>query len=63
VARIRALAAAPSDPDEIHVIQFPSEQSFAAYKADPRLAQLSGLKQQVIAKMEVYVTSEFYDYG
>jgi hypothetical protein len=44
----RALAAAPSDPDEIHVIHCPSEQSCAAYKADPRLAQLSGLKQQVL---------------
>lgn len=49
-------------PDEIHVIQFPSMDCFEAYKSDARLAELSSLRQEVISKVEIHITSEFHAY-
>ncbi|MGJ8682023.1 DUF1330 domain-containing protein [Paraglaciecola sp.] len=53
---------AENEPDEIHVIHFPNIESFKAYKNDPRVIELSSLKEQMISKMEVYVTNRFHQY-
>ena len=52
----------PQEPDEIHVIQFPSSENFQAYKNDPRLLRLASLKAQTIRKMDVYITNSFHQY-
>ena len=49
-------------PDEIHVIQFPALEYFHNYKNDERLLALSALRSQVIRKIDLYVTDQFYDY-
>lgn len=51
-----------SGPDEVHVIQFPSNEDFDAYKRDVRLVELSGLRQEVIRKIELHITNEFHVY-
>jgi len=40
---------------EIHVITFPSEQAFAAYRKDEHLSQFSGLRDQSIVHTELLV--------
>lgn len=50
------------EPDEIHVIQFPSEMEFEAYKNDARVLSLRTLKEKAIKKMDIYITNRFYDY-
>lgn len=49
-------------PDEVHVLRFPSQAAFAAYRADRRLARLSGVRQRVIARSEVLVSRQRVDY-
>jgi uncharacterized protein (DUF1330 family) len=51
-----------NEPDEIHVIQFPSIEVFNAYKIDPRVAELSSLKSKMIKKTDVYITDNFFQY-
>ncbi|MDO6719896.1 hypothetical protein Q4575_10815 [Psychrosphaera sp. 1_MG-2023] len=50
------------EPDEIHVIQFPSPDHFNAYKNDKRLIELASLKNAMVNKMQVYITNRFYQY-
>ena len=50
------------EPDEIHVIQFPSKTEFDAYKNDPRVLALRDLKDSVIKRMETHITNQFFDY-
>ena len=50
------------EPDEIHVIQFPSAESFEAYKSDMRVVELASLKSEMISKMDVLMTNMFYEY-
>ncbi|GLR69577.1 DUF1330 domain-containing protein [Agaribacter marinus] len=50
------------EPDEIHVIQFPSVESFEAYKNDDRIVNLSALKAKMIRKMDIYITTAFLQY-
>ena len=52
-----------NEPDEIHVIQFPSVESFEAYKNDPRVINLASLKAKMIRKMDVYITNSFHQYS
>lgn len=52
----------PQEPDEIHVIQFPSIIEFESYKNDPRVTNLLSLKDKMISNMEVYVTDRFHQY-
>ena len=49
-------------PDEVHVLRFPNEAAFGAYGADPRLAGLSSLREQVIMRTEVYVSGKSREY-
>ena len=49
-------------PDEIHLLEFPSDESFAAYRADPQVQALSALRARAIATTVVYVSGEMIDY-
>ncbi len=40
-------------PDEVHVLQFPSKDAFAAYRADPRHQALSGERNRAIRKTRI----------
>ena len=51
-----------SEPDEVHVIQFPSIENFEAYKRDVRVVELASLKSEMISKMDVYITDGFHQY-
>lgn len=51
-----------SEPDEIHVIQFPSIENFEAYKCDPKIISLASLKTKMIREMHVYITNRFHQY-
>ena len=39
--------------EEIHILEFPNEDTFNRYRADAELAKLSELRQQAIAGTEV----------
>jgi len=47
-----------SSPHEIHIVSFPSLESFEAYRGDPDLARLAPLRQAAIARTEVIVGAE-----
>ena len=53
---------AEHEPDEIHVIQFPSAENFEAYKSDARVVELASLKSEMISKMDVFITDGFHQY-
>jgi hypothetical protein len=57
---IRPLVSTQSDsaPHEIHLISFPSLESFTAYRGDSDLAQLAPLRQTAIARTEVLIGEE-----
>ena len=50
-------------PDEIHLLEFPTAEVFAAYRADPRLADLGDLRARAIASTVVYVARRTVRYG
>lgn len=50
------------EPDEIHVIQFPSIKNFDAYKSDARITGLSSLKNKMVRKLDVLITNSFHQY-
>jgi uncharacterized protein (DUF1330 family) len=56
---IKAFAPEPAPgatgPDEIHLLELPSAQALAAYRADPRLAGLAPARARAIAATTVYV--------
>ena len=45
-------------PHEIHIVSFPSLESFEAYRGDPNLATLAPLRQAAIARTEVIMGEE-----
>jgi uncharacterized protein (DUF1330 family) len=49
-------------PDEIHLLEFPSDESFASYRTDPRVQALSVQRARAIASTVVYVSAEIIDY-
>ena len=51
-----------SEPDEIHIIQFPSLDRFNAYKNDGRVVALANRRNRNIGKTQVYFTDEFHEY-
>lgn len=51
-----------NEPDEIHVIQFPSMNEFNAYKNDARVITLRAEKEKMIQKMDLYMTNTFHSY-
>ncbi len=50
-------------PDEIHVIQFPSRQSYDDYREDERVIALRTLRENVIKLAEIYISDELIDYS
>lgn len=49
-------------PDEIHLIEFPSDEAFQSYRTDPRVARLAELRGVTISKTEIYVSEELLEY-
>jgi uncharacterized protein (DUF1330 family) len=50
-------------PDEIHLIEFPSQEAFQSYRADPGVAALSECRQSAISETTVYVSEQFVSYA
>jgi uncharacterized protein (DUF1330 family) len=48
----------PQAPAEFHLITFPSQASFEAYRADPRLSELAPLRQQAMAQTIIWSAAE-----
>ena len=48
---------------EVHVVTFPNETAFAAYRADDASKALAPLRERVIASTEILVGEEGPDYG
>jgi uncharacterized protein (DUF1330 family) len=44
---------APDAPFEIHVVTFPDEEAFAAYRSDPETEELAAEREQVVARTEI----------
>ena len=51
-----------SEIDEVHIIQFPDLDSFEAYRADSKLAELSWLRLKAIAMTKIYVSEVAIEY-
>ncbi len=62
---IRPLSATPEDPlpHEIHLVSFPSQEQFDAYRADAELAGLAALRQTAIVRTELVIGGEGEAYG
>ena len=45
-------------PHEIHLVSFPSQEQFEAYRADAELAGLAALRQAAIARTELVMGCE-----
>lgn len=52
----------PEHPDEVHLIEFPSEDAFQSYRGDPEVTRLSELRAIAISKSTIYVSEELVDY-
>jgi uncharacterized protein (DUF1330 family) len=50
-------------PGEIHLIEFPSDRAFEAYRSDPRVSALSGVRQRAISRTTVFVSEELVAYS
>lgn len=50
--RIKKQASKTDEPFEIHVIEFPNEQSFTNYLADPERQELAARRDEIIARTE-----------
>jgi len=48
---------------EVHVITFPSERAFAAYRADPELERVRHLRDLSVVQTDVLVGEDGPDYG
>lgn len=62
---IRPLSASQEGPlpHEIHLVSFPSQEHFDAYRADAELAGLAPLRQAAIARTELVIGAEGESYG
>lgn len=49
-------------PDEIHLIEFPSEEAFSLYQQDSRVVELKAERENAISKTELYISSEIISY-
>jgi hypothetical protein len=48
---------------EVHVVTFPDERAFAAYRDDPRRGELAHLRDASVVHTEVLVGEDGPDYG
>ena len=58
----RGLSVFEPMPDEIHLIQFPSEQTFQAYRNDPAHHTLAAERALAIKKTQLIVSEEPVSY-
>ena len=49
--------------EEIHVLEFPSEQAFTEYRNDKVVSKLAALREQAITATEVTVSSKIKSYN
>ena len=50
LTRVRAVE---GQPDEVQILEFPSEDALTAFLDDPARAELAGLRERAIARTEV----------
>lgn len=60
---IRLNSSDPAAPFEVHVVSFPNELAFAAYRADPSALALAQERAAVIEKTVVWSGVEVASYG
>ena len=60
---IRLAGGDPTVPFEVHVVSFPDEQAFAAYRADPAALALAQERAAVIEKTVVWSGVAVASYG
>ena len=48
---------------EVHILEFPSEEAFGNYRKDPALADLAYLREQAISNTSVEVSLRIKDYA
>jgi uncharacterized protein (DUF1330 family) len=53
----------PECPDEVHLLEFPSDEAFQSYLSDERVTGLSEMRGVAIAKAVVYVSKEIVSYA
>ena len=53
----------PDCPDEIHLIEFPSDEAFQSYRDDPQITRLAEMRGISISKTSVYLSEELIDYS
>ena len=51
-----------SRPDEVHLLEFPTECALNAYRTDPRVAALAEERNSVISKTELYISEKIVSY-
>jgi hypothetical protein len=56
-------AADAGGPFEVHVVSFPSVAAYDAYRTDPRVLELRPLREQVVARTEVWRGTVVAAYG
>jgi uncharacterized protein (DUF1330 family) len=59
--RLAAAALTDGDndvPDEVHLVTFPSRQSFEAYRIDPELAPLAELRARAIRRSVIWQSND-----
>ena len=52
----------PEIPDEIHLIEFPSEEAFQSFRSDSQVARLAERRALAISKTVIYRSEELLDY-
>jgi hypothetical protein len=60
------VVSAEGSPDlvkEVHIVTFPDEQAFAAYRQDPGRGELAHLRDESVVHTEVLVGEDGPDYG
>ena len=65
--RIERAVTIPPEPSantfrEVHIVTFPSDDAYIAYRGDPRLAALAPLRQSAVTSTEVLTGNAGPDY-
>ena len=60
---VAAAVGSPHLVKEIHVVTFPNEQAFSAYRSDERLLELAQLREESVVHTEVLIGEDGPDYG
>lgn len=51
-----------NQPDEVHILRFPSHSAFRQYQADPRHIGLAKERNQAIARTDIIASETFHSY-